>query len=236
MREMAKSHGFNIDESHILSAPYAAAQYLKNRGFSKKVYLISGPGVGKELENVGIEHISTDTINVQPVVDIISNGLKLDADVGAVIVGFDENFNYSKILQASNYLKDANCLLIGTSLDEVYPTKNGIIIPATAPNIRAIETSANRKATIVGKPNTTICESLLADKAIIPERTLMIGDSAKFDILLGTNCGFQTLFVGSGVNSIEEVHQWQKSDCEADKKLIPDAYLPKLGDLLPFFD
>lgn len=237
LQKIAQGHGYNITEDSILSASYAAAAYLHRRKFTKKVYVIGQAGTAQELEDLGIEYIDTDANPTnQNVLDIISNGIELDEDVGAVIVSFDEKLSYLKILEATNYLKDGNCLFIGTSLDEIYPTKNGIVIPATAPNVRAIEVSSGRKATIVGKPNSIICESLLLEKKIIPGRTLIIGDSAKFDILLGTNCGFQTLLVGTGVNNIDEVREWQTSDSEEEKGFVPDVYLPKLGDLMKFLE
>lgn len=238
IQQDAKNYGYNIREDNILSASYAVAKYLFDRKFSKKVYLIGHAGTEMELKNFGIDCIdSNNDSNVnecKSMSDIITNGIELDQEVGAVIVCFDDRFNYFKLLKACNYLQNPECLFIGSSLDEIYPTNNETIIPATAPIIRAIEFSCKRPATIVGKPFQTICESLISQGHLIPERTLIIGDSAKFDILFGTNCGFQTMLVGTGVNSMDDVRKWQQSDNLEDKKLIPDVYLPKLGDLLMF--
>lgn len=232
----AKHHGYTITEDKILSASYAVAKYLFDRKFSKKVYLIGQSGTAMELKNLGIDYIdSNSNVNAYTnISEIVSNGIELDQEVGAVIVCFDDKFNYVKLLYACNYLKNPECLFIGSSLDDVYPTNNDTVIPATAPIIRAIECGCKRQATIVGKPFRSICESLIDQGHLIPARTLVIGDSAKFDILFGTNCGFQTMLVGTGVNSMGDVRKWQQSDNFEDKKLIPDVYLPKLGDLLTF--
>lgn len=234
----AKDHGYKITEDRILSASYAVAKYLFDRKFSKKVYLIGRSGTAMELKKIGIDYIQdSNDSNMNEsnnMSEIVSNGIELDQEVGAVIVCFDEKFNYFKLLKACNYLKNPECLFIGSSLDEVYPTNNGTVIPATAPIIRAIESGCKRQATIVGKPFKSICESLISQEHLIPERTLVIGDSVKFDILFGTNCGFQTMLVGTGVNSMDDVRTFQRSDNLEDQKLIPDVYLPKLGDLLKF--
>lgn len=100
--------------------------------------------------------------------------------------------------------------------------------------VRCVETAAERKAEVMGKPNTFICESLFSDFKIDAKRTLMIGDRCNTDIELGTNCGFQTLLVGTGIHNLKDVEMWKKSADPNDKKLIPDVFLPSLGDLLQY--
>lgn len=228
--EKAHTLGYNITEDGIISTSYAAAKYLKKRQFNKKVYLIGSSGVAEELDNVGIAHNEPGPDIIKTSYhDMLLNDFKIDPDVGAVIVGFDEHFSFPKMMRAANYLENPNCLFIATNTDERFPSKLGIV-PGTGSIVRAVQTCAEREPIIMGKPNISICDSLIDN--IIPERTLMIGDRANTDILLGTNCGFQTLLVGTGVHKLHDVHKWRKSKDENDKKLIPDVYLPKLGDLL----
>lgn len=232
--EKAHRLGFNITEDGIISTAYATAKYLQNRNFTKKVYLVGTTGIANELDNVGIRHTAPGpdvTTNIQN----LFAEFKPDAEIGAVVVGFDEHLSFPKMYKAATYLSNPDCLFIGTNTDERFPSTNGIV-PGTGAIVRAIETCAERKATIMGKPNKSICESLINGHIIVPERTLMIGDRANTDILLGTNCGFQTLLVGTGVHSLDDVKRWQESNSNDDKKLLPDVYLPRLGDLLPFLN
>lgn len=234
LQQDAVKRGFNITETQLISASYATAKYLHDLNFSKKVYLVGHSAILKELNAFGIECVKTEQkLLGRSLYDIILNGVELNDEVGAVVTSFDSNFNYNTLLEASNYVKKAGCLFLATSFDEMYPTKDGGVIPLIGPIVSAIETASGLSPTIVGKPSSIMYQTLLqSDGNIIPERTLMVGDAVKYDILFGFNCGMQTLLVGSGLNSIEEVAVWQRSNKPDDKKLIPDVYLPKLGDLL----
>lgn len=233
--DKAHTFGFNITEEGIISTAYAAAKYLENRQFDKKVYLVGSSGIAHELDKVGIKHNEPGPDVVTTNYLDIMNEYKFDPEVGAVVVGFDEHFSFPKMMKAATYLNNPNVLFIATNTDERFPSKIGIV-PGTGSIVSAVETCAERKPIIMGKPNPMICESLIVNEGIVPERTLMIGDRCNTDILLGTNCGFQTLMVGTGVHKLHDVHRWRKSKDAEDKKLLPDTYLQRLGDLLPFLE
>lgn len=235
LQQDAVKRGFNITENQLISASYATAKHLHDINFTKKVYLIGHNALLKELNSFGIECIKSEQKALgRSLYDMILNGVQLNDEVGAVVASFDSNFNYDALCEASNYVKKAGCLFFATSFDEMYPTQNGGVVPLIGPIVSAIETASGLSPTIVGKPSAIMYQTLLhSDGNIVPERMLMVGDSVKYDILFGFNCGMQTLLVGSGLNSIEEVGVWQRSNNPDDKKLIPDVYLPKLGDLLP---
>lgn len=195
--------------------------------------MIGTSGIAQELDNVGIRHTEPGPDPLKTNVQSLLDEFKADPEIGAVVVGFDEHFSFPKMFKAGTYLNDPEVLFIATNTDERFPSTRGVV-PGTGTFVRAIETCSERQPIVMGKPNPSICESLLTEQGIIPERTLMIGDRANTDILLGTNCGFQTLFVGTGVHKLDDVRRWKENASDEDKRLVPDVYLPKLGDLLPF--
>ena len=50
--------------------------------------------------------------------------------------------------------------------------------------------------------------------------------------MLGKNCNFQTLLVGTGKHNFDEVNSWHALDDESpEKKYIPDYFVEGLGHL-----
>lgn len=233
--KLARERGFNITKEQIITPILATVSYLKSINFEKKIYTI-GRAVIDELKqyNIYCADESDDELINTHYSNITIDTLNLDPNVGAVLVNYDHNFHYSHILKATNYLKDPNCLFLATCMDDRIPSDSEMIIPGISPVARAIEACSYRKVNNLGKPNPAICRTILNDGKTNPSRTLMIGDNATTDILLGKNCGFQTLLVGSGVNNLNDIQQWQNSQNDGDSRFIPDTYINKLGDLMTF--
>ncbi|XP_069704359.1 glycerol-3-phosphate phosphatase-like [Periplaneta americana] len=226
--------GFKSTKDEVLTTSYLTACYLQDIGFKKKVYIVGTSGISRELNLVGIRNIGVgpDPL-VNDVATLVMKDFKLDPEVGAVIVGFDEHFSYPKILKAASYLNHPDCLFIATNTDERGPSRiNDCVIPGTGSMVAAIETCAGRKPFLIGKPSSYTIDAIRKRYNIDPKKTLMIGDRCNTDILMGTRCGFKTLLVLSGVNTLEDIMYWKQSDKKEDHDLVPDYYIDKLGDLL----
>lgn len=233
--QKAQDLNFPVDADKIITSATATVAYLKEINFDKKVFVIGRDGIVDELKLANIE--CTEATDDEPTETLFRNLtwdiLKLDPDVGAVLVNYDNNFSYGKLLKAANYLNDPDCLFLATSLDERVPTGNGMVVPAMMSIARAVEACTHRTVTEIGKPNKTICDPIFVHGNCVPGRTLVVGDSSKTDILLGKRCGCHTLLVGSGVQTYEDIERWIESDNDDDQLYVPDFFLPKLGDLLP---
>uniref|UniRef100_A0A1B6IA33 4-nitrophenylphosphatase n=2 Tax=Homalodisca liturata TaxID=320908 RepID=A0A1B6IA33_9HEMI len=229
-----KKLGFNATKEEIIGTAYLTAQYLSSLNFNKKVYLIGSPGIAKELDSVGIRHIGVGPEPMPTSLPELVDNLNLDPEVGAVVVGFDIHFSVPKVVKATSYLERKGSIFIATNTDERYPLDvEGIIMPGTGAYVAAVQTAAERKPIIMGKPEAYIREYLVNKHKINPSRTLMIGDRCNSDILLGKRCGFQTLLVLTGVTDIEQAKAWKESADKDENALVPDYYTNRLGDLLP---
>lgn len=225
--------GFNVGVDNIISTAFLAAQYLKGKGFSKTVYVVGSTGITRELDAVGIRHIGIGPDILEGSLAEAVQAFTPDPEIGAVIVGFDEHFNFIKMMKAASYLDRPDVIFIGTNTDERFPMP-GCVIPGTGSIVNAVTTCAERKPIVVGKPNKHICDILEMEYKVDPSRTLMIGDRCNTDILLGKNCGFKTLLVETGIHKAADIESFAKSDDPETRQLVPDVYTSKLGDLLPY--
>ncbi|XP_034482368.1 glycerol-3-phosphate phosphatase [Drosophila innubila] len=231
----AQKMGFLINTNEIMSSGMALAKYLKDRKFKRKVFIVGEQGIADELKAVGIESLP---FGEEPLLGSTLRDhlqlMKLDKDVGAVAVGVDSGFNMLKMSKACCYLSDHRVLFLATNRDRSFPVVPGRATPGAGVMVAAIQAATKRKPFTCGKPNGFICLHLIREGIIKPERTLMVGDTMYTDIQFGYNCGFQTLLVGTGVSSLEDVAKVQKSRQPNMYQQVPDLYVPKLADLLKF--
>jgi len=233
--------GFGGDLEDIVGTAYLAATYLDQIGFDKTklVYVVGSLGITQELDDVGIKYlpIGPDPIPTEEswtLDNLKFKPISLNPDVGAVIAGFDIHISFNKILKAASYAGRDGTVFIGTNTDEQFPMSGTeLIIPGTGSMVAAVKTASGREPIVLGKPSKFMFEIVQKrHPGVVPERTLMIGDRANTDILLGKNCGLQTLMVGSGVHQLSAARVWEKSSDPEERRMVPDYYVDKLGDLL----
>ncbi|KAK7028231.1 hypothetical protein SK128_005958 [Halocaridina rubra] len=237
--EKCQTLGFNIAKDHILSAPFILAQYLKEIGFQKKVYILGSPGLAEEIQKVGVQCIGVGPERIQgSIYSAISDGsLGLDPEVGAVAVGFDREFNYDKLVRATSYLNDPECLFLATNTDEKYKVVGTRYhLPAAGVLVNTLELATERPARIMGKPSMNIFYMLQARHGIQPEKTLVIGDTLNTDIMFGNECGMWTILVLSGVATLQDARQLSVASNQQKQKQIPLFYLNTLGDIIKLLD
>jgi len=228
--------GFGGELEEIIGTAYLAATYLEDCGFdkSKKVYIVGSTGITQELDDVGIKYlpIGPDHLGASP--ELAKMSPDLDPDVIAVIAAMDLDLSFNKLLKAASYLSRPGSIFLATNLDAQFPVKGKeVVVPGTGSMVAAVETAAGRKPIVLGKPNSLMFEIVQKrHPSVVPARTLMIGDRADTDILLGKNCGLQTLMVGSGVHSMENVSAWEGSQDSEEQRMVPEKFIDKLGDLL----
>ncbi|XP_022208342.2 glycerol-3-phosphate phosphatase isoform X1 [Drosophila obscura] len=230
----ATKFGFDTEEEQMLSSALSVAKFLSSKGFKKKAYVVGESAIVGELAKENICSFCLGKEKLVKPMDQFARDMELDPEVGAVIIGKDEGFNVPKLIRASSYLQDPNVLFLGTCLDTAYPVAKDRIIVGAGAMVAAVKAISGRKPLILGKPNPWMIDQLLQCGILKPESTLMVGDTLYTDILFASNCGFQSLLVGTGVSSLKDVRQIRNGEEQNKIEMLPDTYLPSLGHLQEF--
>ncbi|GMT23303.1 hypothetical protein PFISCL1PPCAC_14600 [Pristionchus fissidentatus] len=212
--------GFPVNENNIISPNTIIIDFLKrNPHFMRKgIYLIGNIGVKEAIEeelNVECFGIGLDPM---PSGDSFPSTVDMQKEASAVIVADDPHFSYMKLIKATNYLADPNCGFFIANEDRTLPN-DGYILPGTGCFAAALRCSVYpREPLVCGKPGELMGRYLVNNMDLKKETTIMIGDRLDTDVKFGNVSGFDTCWVRTGTNSIDDVN---RAIDENDETLIP---------------
>ncbi|MEO0138553.1 MAG: HAD-IIA family hydrolase [candidate division WOR-3 bacterium] len=179
----------------VITPSVVAAEYLFKRGI-KRVFAIGEDGLIDPLKSKGI---TTDDVNPE-----------------AVVVGLDRNFNYEKLKKAANFVH-RGLTFIATNTDAHIKKSDGIL-PGAGSLVSAISYASGREPdAVMGKPNRYIYEF---SGSI--ETAIVIGDRLDTDIIGGNRLNIPTVFVLTGVHTLEDVERL---------KIVPTYFAENLSNI-----
>lgn len=117
-------------QSEIFNSGYVGAYYLKHLvKFSGRVYLLGGSGLQQEMELLDLPYSSSAEDQVPPkdASEVVS--IEIERDIGAVLVGYDPGFNLRMVAKACSYLKNPDCVFVGTNEDSCLPIDSPLLVP-----------------------------------------------------------------------------------------------------------
>lgn len=218
--------GLNVKPEEIFSSSFAAAAYLEQNPLpaGKKVYIIGQEGIGEELDLLKIPHFGA--LEDKDKVIKLGPGVKVDHDhdVGAVIVGFDQNINYYKIQYAQLCINEnKDCRFIATNLDAVTHLTDEQEWAGNGSMVGAIKGCTGKEPIVVGKPSPLMIDYLVEKYKISPSRMCMVGDRLDTDILFGSDNGLSTILTLSGVTTEDKL-------LSPANKIKPNFYVNSIAD------
>ena len=172
--------GVPARREEFLTAVEAAIYYLRTRRKAGEAYYVVGTeSFCGQLRQAGIDVRQTP-----------------DADVAAVLVGFDTELCYQKVEDACRLLfRGADFL--ATNPDLACPTLYGFM-PDCGAICRLIVSAVGREPVYIGKPDPTMIRLALEQTGCTAEEALMVGDRLYTDIACGRNAGVDTVLVLTG--------------------------------------
>ncbi|KAI1900142.1 hypothetical protein AGOR_G00046970 [Albula goreensis] len=220
----------DVVQSEILSSSYCSAIYLRDVAkLQGKVYVIGCDGVHKELREAGVQFIEDDAA----VPGATISDCPLESDVRAVLVGYDDELNFLKLAKACCYLRNPDCLFLATDRDPWHPLRGGRVTPGSGSLAAALETAAERKATVIGKPSRFMFQCIASQFGVDPRRAIMVGDRLETDILFGWSCGVDTVLTLTGVSTLEQAQAYRDSLAPEKAICVPDYVVDSIADFLP---
>lgn len=189
-----KLSGFDlqVDPSRIITSALATFQYLKeSHPEIKVVYIIGSNSFRDDARRRGFS--------------VLLDSEQKPAD--AVIVGLDFKLTYERISYAARQIIDG-AKFIATNTDATFPTPTGVI-PGAGTMVAAVQTASGNEPLVIGKPAIGLYDQAMKVMGLNADQVLCIGDRLSTDILGAQNGGFASAFVLSGINSLEDLENWE---------------------------
>ncbi|CAH9051481.1 unnamed protein product [Cuscuta europaea] len=226
--EKFKALGLHVTEEEIFASSFSAAAYLKSIDFpkDKKVYVIGEEGILEEIELAGFQYLGGPADGGKKIELKPGFVMEHDENVGAVVVGFDRNFNYFKVQYGTLCIrKNPGCLFIATNRDAVTHLTDAQEWAGGGSMVGALVGSTQCEPLVVGKPSSFMMDYLSNKFKIEKSQICVVGDRLDTDILFGKNGGCKTLLVLSGVTSLSMLQ-------DPKNAIQPDFYTNSVSDLL----
>lgn len=231
--------GYRVREQELFTTSYAAALYLRSMGFcnkrNKKAFVVGMEGIVDECRAIGITCV-TDREPNPNAKQAPRCRLNLDPDVKAVLVGYDNQFSFTKLAKACSYAARPDVLLICCNGDVTYPSSvTGVVNPGPGKLLAAITAGTDREVILLGKPTTQYFDLIHRSSPGLDKRTtLMIGDKLSTDVLFARKSGIASLFVMTGTESEEDMNRYLVSQDPKDWDKVPDFYAQSVSSLIHF--
>lgn len=180
--------GVDLPPTRVINSSVAVI-YLLKHFFPQggPVYVIGSSGLKEQLAQAGYPFAQENVL--------------------AVVAGLDHSFTFEMLYRA-NFLIRRGAKFIGTNPDATFPQPEGLA-PGAGAILAAIETAAQTRPIIAGKPHTPLMEMALERMKTTPEQTLAVGDRLDTDILAAQQIGCRTALVLTGVSTLPEAEKWR---------------------------
>ncbi|ADQ03815.1 HAD-superfamily hydrolase, subfamily IIA [Caldicellulosiruptor owensensis OL] len=182
--------GFEITKENIFTSGQAMGIYIKTIHKKEKpptVYVVGTSSLKRELNSMGISIVES-----------------LDCDIDYLVVGFDTELTYKKLLDACELIR-RGVPFLATNPDLVCPLDGGRYIPDCGSICIMLENATKKRPVFVGKPSSIMVDIISSFKEVDRNKIAMIGDRLYTDIKMAKDSGMVAVLVLSGETRMEDV-------------------------------
>ena len=182
--------GIACTEENIASSVNATVNFLNNKKPGAKLYLVGTESLKNELLAEGFDVVPLDYRK---------------PDMDFVLVGFDTELNYDKIVGACWYIS-RGYEYIATNCDMRCPVLDNKFIPDCGAINGMLEAATGRKPIYLGKPDRFLVDYVREKWNLNCDEIATVGDRLYTDIAVGINAGVDSICVLTGEATPDEIN------------------------------
>ena len=172
--------GINTVEEQFVTSGYMTLKFLTEKYMDKKIYVLGTKSFIDELRKNRL--------------DITE---RCEENISCVVVAYDSELNYEKLIQASKVLLTCDIPFYGTNPDLRCPIDFGFI-PDCGSICRMLTDTTGKEPVYLGKPSGTVVELCMERFGFTRDETLVVGDRLYTDIACGINGGVDSCVLFTG--------------------------------------
>jgi len=164
-----KKMGITIKPEQIITSTINTIHYLlNNHSDFKRLYVLGTESLCAELREYGFQIV--------------------DDNPDVVISGFDTGLIYERLCKAAYWIKQG-CLWISTHPDVECPTNQKTVLVDCGAVTACLESVCNCRAVVLGKPNSTMLDTVAKRSGVACKNIAMIGDRMQTDMRMAKSSG-----------------------------------------------
>lgn len=187
VEKFRRAFGLETTEDQFITSGYMTLHFLLEHYAHQKIFVMGTSSFIQELQKNGL----CITENAQD-------------DISCVVVAYDSELTYSKLVETCRVLSTADIPFYGTNPDLCCPIDFGFI-PDCGAICNMITDSTGKKPVYLGKPSRRVVDLCLSLSGFSREETLVVGDRLYTDIACGINGGVDTCVVFTGEAKPEDM-------------------------------
>lgn len=176
-------------EDQFITSGFMTRRFLLEKYPSEKIFVLGTKSFIEDLRNSGLRITE-----------------KAEPDIQCVVVGYDSELTYRKLITVCEVLFTQNVPFFATNPDLRCPYDFGFI-PDCGSICSMISATTDKQPVYLGKPSRDVVDYCMAVSDFSPEETLVVGDRLYTDIACGINAGVDTCVVYTGEATPQEVRE-----------------------------
>lgn len=181
--------GIECTEENIASSVNATVNYLNTHKPGARIYLVGTESLSRELQSEGFE--------------VLPHSYR-GSNIDYVLVGFDTELNYEKVIGACWYINRGFDYL-ATNCDLKCPVLDNKFIPDCGAINLMLEAATGRKPLYLGKPDRYLVDFVRKKWNLRYNDIVTVGDRLYTDIAIGINAGVDSICVLTGEATLDDL-------------------------------